>query len=405
MNDIIARTSSAPIVPVPASPIAIRVATMADLPFMDGLQKRFNRALGYFPTKQFEGYIEMGGVLVAEEAGSRQRAAGSEEIADGASSSSLPTARCPLPTCLGYVISRDRYLKRDELGVVYQLCVAPGHQRGLIGAALVKAVFDRAAYGCRLFCCWCAQDLAANHFWESLGFVPIAFRAGSTGKKRVHIFWQRRVHSHPVTPSPHHPVTPYWYPSQTNSGAIREDRLVFPIPPGVHWRDIRPPDIRPAAENEGKPRAPRALTQSAKAADGEAVRERKRTTRHASQVAAALPVLAPRSMITRASALRFGPPPAPTPALDGPTKGVRPNAPRAKEPAAKACPERSRRIDPAYLKAARELRDRWMERVNDSLVLPAMALGKYDVSRILSAVEGSRSLDAKAKSTPLLAAG
>ena len=172
--------------------------------------------------------------------------------------------------------------------------------------------------------------------------------------------------------------------------------MVFPIPPGVHWRDIRPPDIRPAAENEGKPRAPRALTQSAKAADGEAVRERKRTTRHASQVAAALPVLAPRPMITRASALRFTPPAAPALGLDGPKKGVRPNVRRAKEPAQKACPERSRRIDPAYLKAARELRDRWMERVNDPLVLPAMAMGKYDVSR---------SLDAKAKSTPLLAAG
>ena len=34
-------------------------------------------------------------------------------------------------------------LKRDELGVVYQLCVAPGVQRKLVGAALVKAAFER----------------------------------------------------------------------------------------------------------------------------------------------------------------------------------------------------------------------------------------------------------------------
>ena len=34
------------------------------------------------------------------------------------------------PTPVGYIISRDRYLKRDELGVIYQLCVAPGEQRG-----------------------------------------------------------------------------------------------------------------------------------------------------------------------------------------------------------------------------------------------------------------------------------
>jgi hypothetical protein len=35
--------------------------------------------------------------------------------------------RCLRASPLGYVISRDRYLKRDELGVIYQLCAAPGH--------------------------------------------------------------------------------------------------------------------------------------------------------------------------------------------------------------------------------------------------------------------------------------
>src|SRR5687768_8797363 len=108
---------------------------------------------------------------------------------------------------LGYIIARDRYLKRDELGVVYQLNVVPDQQRRLIGAHLVRSVFERAAYGCRLFCCWCAQDLAANRFWESLGFIPLAFRAGSTGKRRVHIFWQRRIVADDV-------ATPYWYPFQ-----------------------------------------------------------------------------------------------------------------------------------------------------------------------------------------------
>jgi ribosomal protein S18 acetylase RimI-like enzyme len=191
--------------------VSIRVATMADLPFLDALQKQFGRALGYFPTKQFEGYIEMGAVLVARAPGECM-------------------GETPMP--LGYVISRDRYLKRDELGVIYQLCVAPGHQRGLIGATLLKEVFARSAYGCKLYCCWCAQDLSANHFWESMGFVPIAFRAGSTGKRRVHIFWQRRINDGDT-------AAPYWYPSMTNQGAIREDRLVFPIPPGTHWSEFQ----------------------------------------------------------------------------------------------------------------------------------------------------------------------
>src|SRR5437660_762861 len=66
---------------------------------------------------------------------------------------------------LGYCIGHDQYFKRDDVGIIYQLNVLPGKQRSLIGAALIKAMFDRAAYGCRLFCCWCAQDIEANHFW------------------------------------------------------------------------------------------------------------------------------------------------------------------------------------------------------------------------------------------------
>ena len=75
------------------------------------------------------------------------------------------------------------YENSPDVGIVYQMNVLPTAQRKLVGAMLLKAVFDRAAYGCKLFCCWCAQDLDANYFWESLGFVPLAFRAGAGGKR------------------------------------------------------------------------------------------------------------------------------------------------------------------------------------------------------------------------------
>jgi ribosomal protein S18 acetylase RimI-like enzyme len=295
--------------------VSIRVATMADLPFLDAMQKQHGRALGYFPTKQFEGYIEMGAVLVAH---------------DGAE-------------VVGYVISRDRYLKRDELGVVYQLCVKSGDQRKLVGGTLVREVFERSAYGCKLYCCWCAQDLPANRFWESMGFVPIAFRAGSTGKRRVHIFWQRRINDGDVT-------TPYWYPSMTNQGAIREDRLVFPIPPGTHWTQVQavavPASERPAIEGpkpkiRRKPKGP-----------------------------------AQKGPLTTASfSLRFGP--APTPPPEAKPKPQRPAKEKIK-------------IDPKLIAKARELRDRYLEQVNDRLLLAPG--GKYDVSRALqSAVRNPQS--------------
>ena len=40
---------------------------MEDVPFMDGLQKRHGKALGYFPTKQFEGYVAWARCLIAHE--------------------------------------------------------------------------------------------------------------------------------------------------------------------------------------------------------------------------------------------------------------------------------------------------------------------------------------------------
>src|SRR5882724_11413348 len=93
---------------------------------------------------------------------------------------------------VGYCMSQDRYFKRDEVGIVYQMNISPGAQRKLVGATLLKAVFESAPYGCKLFCCWCAQDLDANYFWESMGFIPLAFRTGASGRSargqlRTHI--------------------------------------------------------------------------------------------------------------------------------------------------------------------------------------------------------------------------
>jgi ribosomal protein S18 acetylase RimI-like enzyme len=314
------------IVPIPKCDIAIRVATLADLPALDALQKPHVKALGYFPTQQFEGYLKMGAVLVAE--------------VDAAP--------------VGYVIARDRYLKRDELGVIYQLCVAPGAQRKLVGATLVKEVFARSAYGCRLYCCWCAQDLEANHFWESLGFVPIAFRAGSSGKRRVHIFWQKRIVEGDTE-------TKWWYPFQTNAGAIRQDRIVFPIPPYTHWSEVQAVAV------------PVAQTPALEAPTAKAPRD------------------------VKVKPLRDAPRPV------GLLSGFRfasEQKPKAAKPA-KATKQPPAKIDPRFFTAARELRDRWMERVNTTPVLP---VGKYEVSRALASTSPVASAHAATPLLPPLAA-
>src|SRR5688572_12519811 len=115
-SDIQHRVSNVAAIALPAprgGAIHVRVATMNDLPFLDGLQKLHYRQLGYFPTKQFEGYIEMGAVLVAEKSVTADYAddadLGKENV-----NLSAQSAQSAVPTRLGYCISRDRYLKRDE---------------------------------------------------------------------------------------------------------------------------------------------------------------------------------------------------------------------------------------------------------------------------------------------------
>ncbi|HEV2293362.1 MAG TPA: hypothetical protein VGR35_05870 [Tepidisphaeraceae bacterium] len=357
----IACTSSAVQLPAPRVPIAIRTATMCDLPFLDAMQKKHSKALGFFPRAQMQGYVENGWVLIAEErheGTEARRHEGGEEAKRGEVNSLDPSTpfsslRASVPSCLrashlGYIISRDRYLKRDELRVIYQLCVAPNVQRKLVGASLLKAVFERSAYGCRLFCCWCAQDLEANYFWESIGFVPIAFRGGSGKKKRVHIFWQRRIREGDVS-------TPWWFPAKTDQGAMREDRLVLPIPPGLHWSDEMP--VLSAVEGP------------VMAASGSGETPKPRRAK-----ATVVPMEAP----VRHGPRQYGGPP---PVLAVAQKIAEKMAEKIKPPK-----KQKAKVDPKRVAAARELRDRYLEHVNGQRVngggFVLEGAGKYDVGRM-----------------------
>ena len=313
------------LLPLPEPNVRVRPATLADVPFMDWLQKLHTKAVGWMPTKQFEGKVEAGHVLVAEEATGEP---------------------------VGYCIGNDRYFKRDDVGIIYQMNVVPGRQRGLIGATLLKAQFERSAYGCRLYCCWCAQDLAANKFWESMGFVPLAVRAGSATKgrgrtPRVHIFWQKRIVRGDET-------TPWWFPSKTDGGAMRADRLAIPIPPGTHWSAAKP---LPSLGEETVKRLPAPT--------------RKRTTKQAPP---------PVKLEAATNGLSFAiPKPTAAPAALAVVESTAVEVPKPKrEKAPKP------KVDARHIEAARELRDRYLEQVNGGgYRLEGEA--KYDVARLPSA--------------------
>jgi hypothetical protein len=152
----------------------------------------------------------------------------------------------------------------------------------------------------------------------------------------VHIFWERRVRADDL-------VTPYWFPAQTSGGALRDDRLVFPIPPGKHWSDEMPTIARrqmsePILEDQRKPKSAR--------------------------------IVPPMQMNgpVKHGPRQFGPPPPVLPvAQAAPEKPKRQKATRAK-------------TDPMLVAAARELRDRWLEQMNAGEFV--LADGRYDVARI-----------------------
>lgn len=92
----------------------------------------------------------------------------------------------------------------------------------------------------------------------------------------------------------------------------------------------------------------------------------------------ALPTITPAGR-----SLWFAPPKPPAPTA------AEKKAQRAKERAEKPRPKN----DPKLIAAARELRDRYLEQMNERLLLPPAASGKYDVSRALEAAPSAMQPD------------
>ena len=331
---------------LPDADVVVRPASLADLVDVDRLQRAHSRELGFLHRATLEGKVRLGQMLVAHTAGG---------------------------AFAGYVVGSNTYHKREEVGVVYQMAVEPRLRRGNVAAVLLRALFASWPYGTRLCCAWCAQDLAANRFWEAMGFVPLAYRAGSAGKGRVHIFWQRRVVEEDEK-------TPWWYPSITGSGAIREDRLVLPIPEGQHWGETRP-TVLPGIEERGQesqtttdPVVPvPALPKGVEHRDGQFYLGRKRLMtaemiREAQGAGRGGLFMVPMD-VKLVKAL--------------PVLPVKAKRKTVKKPKAKH--------DPRMASAVRELRDRWLEHVNAGGLLLS-AEGKYAVGRTktLPAESGDR---------------
>src|SRR6266536_1683746 len=94
---IVSSSSAAPLVALPSVNVSIRLGVLSDVPFLDSLQKLHTKQVGWMPTKQFEGKIRAGHVLIAEERHEGTEARRHEGVIEGAGISAESTLDSSLP--------------------------------------------------------------------------------------------------------------------------------------------------------------------------------------------------------------------------------------------------------------------------------------------------------------------
>src|SRR5688572_2534909 len=95
------------IIPVPKIPVSVRPATLDDFAFIDALQTKHSKQLGYMPRAQMESKIKAGHVMVACSE-PRASARGSGAAGDSPEPEPEPVAHAP-GSELGFIIGTDRY--------------------------------------------------------------------------------------------------------------------------------------------------------------------------------------------------------------------------------------------------------------------------------------------------------
>lgn len=145
-------------------PAPIRIATAADRAFVDHLQRKFARCVGFLPRPAIEWYLDQQYVTLAQE---------NDEPA-------------------GYLLGRKLLHWQPLLRPITQACVAMDAQRRHHGLALLATVEAeaRAAGQIGIQAC-CATGLEANDFWRAAGFKPIVHMTPSNVRGREIICWRK----------------------------------------------------------------------------------------------------------------------------------------------------------------------------------------------------------------------
>lgn len=154
--------------------ITVRPATLADLTYLDALQRKNAEELSFYPKSVFERELPLGRVVLAE-----VNAEPAGYLYHGALKSEVK---------------------------IHQACIEYDLRGQLYGSALVRWLFDlcEASQASSLIL-RCGSDILANSFWKKMGFECEAVTAGGIRRKRDINLWcyrfQASLFSMSVEPS------------------------------------------------------------------------------------------------------------------------------------------------------------------------------------------------------------
>ena len=155
-------------------PGQIRIATVADLNFVEHVRKKNGHALGFLPLEAIEKSLEGGHIRIC----------------------------CENDDNAGYILSRPRLKWQPKLRSITHAAVLMDAQRRHHGLAILKTIEDeaRADNMLALQAC-CAVGLDSNEFWRAAGFQAIVHMTPETKSGREIICWRKALTS----------VVPTWF--------------------------------------------------------------------------------------------------------------------------------------------------------------------------------------------------
>jgi hypothetical protein len=171
----------------------IRVATPADLRFIDSLQKTHSKAVAFLPSIALENYQAAGRIRLAME-------------------NDAPA---------GYILGNETLRWQPHIRPIFQAAICYDAQRRHHGYALLATAATAAkAAGQLVLQANCREGLEANEFWKAAGFEPIAKIHHFSTRGKALICWRLQLTT----------IRPRWFasPPRVAGGHAYQTRTLPP---------------------------------------------------------------------------------------------------------------------------------------------------------------------------------